>query len=118
MFSNNIRGSRAAPAWGFMALFAMLAMGLALMASPAAAAPFAYVTNESDNTVSVIDTATNKVVARRDGGGEGADMERDRLCNGIVAMDSVPERYHDAWLAGHDHAPVEFDRITPGGTRF
>ena len=46
MFSNNIQGSRAAPAWGFMALFAMLAMGLALMASPAAAAPFAYVTNE------------------------------------------------------------------------
>jgi YVTN family beta-propeller protein len=62
MFSNNIQGSRAAPAWGFMALFAMLAMGLALMASPAAA-PFAYVTNESDNTVSVIDMATNKVVA-------------------------------------------------------
>jgi YVTN family beta-propeller protein len=63
MFSNNIQGSRAAPAWGFMALFAMLAMGLALMASPAAAAPFAYVTNESDNTVSVIDTASNTVVA-------------------------------------------------------
>ena len=35
--------SRAAPARGFMALFAMLAMGLGLMASRAEAAPFAYV---------------------------------------------------------------------------
>ena len=34
-------------------------MGLALAASPAAAAPFAYVTNSLDNTVSVIDTATH-----------------------------------------------------------
>jgi hypothetical protein len=35
---------RAAPARGFMALFAiMLAMGLGLMARPAEAAPFAYV---------------------------------------------------------------------------
>ena len=49
---------------GFMALFAIvLATGLALAASPAEAAPFLYVTNFSDNTVSVIDTATNTVVA-------------------------------------------------------
>ena len=40
-----------------------LAMGLGLMARPAAAAPFAYVTNSYDSTVSVIDTATNAVVA-------------------------------------------------------
>jgi hypothetical protein len=40
-----VNGSRAAPARGFMALLAMLAMGLGLMASPAGAAPFAYVTN-------------------------------------------------------------------------
>jgi YVTN family beta-propeller protein len=47
-----------------MALFAiMLAMGLGLMARPAEAQPFAYVTNENSNTVSVIDTATNTVVA-------------------------------------------------------
>ena len=45
-----------------MALIAALAMGLASMASPAAAAPFAYVTNEFSNSVSVIDTATNTVV--------------------------------------------------------
>ena len=46
-----------------MALFAiMLAMGLALAACPAEAAPFLYVTNTGDNTVSVIDTATNTVV--------------------------------------------------------
>ncbi|MGH6839291.1 MAG: beta-propeller fold lactonase family protein [Methylocella sp.] len=63
MRSKNSNGSRAASARGFMPVFGMLAMGLGLLATAAAAAPFAYVTNESDNTVSVIDTATNKVVA-------------------------------------------------------
>ena len=49
---------------GFMALFAIvLAMGLALAACPAEAAPFLYVANSGDGTVSVIDTATNTVVA-------------------------------------------------------
>jgi YVTN family beta-propeller protein len=62
MSSNNRNGRRAAWARGFMALFAVLAMGLGLMASPAAAAPFAYVTDDGF-TVSVIDTATNTVVA-------------------------------------------------------
>ncbi len=47
---------------GLMALFASLAMGLALAACPAEAAPFLYVTNYLDSTVSVIDTATNSVV--------------------------------------------------------
>jgi YVTN family beta-propeller protein len=48
---------------GVYGLFAIvLAMGLALAACPAEAAPFLYVTNEFDNTVSVIDTATNTVV--------------------------------------------------------
>ena len=60
MSSNNSNGSGAAWARGFVALFAGLAMGLGLMASPAAAAPFAYVTNFSSSTVSVIDTATNR----------------------------------------------------------
>jgi YVTN family beta-propeller protein len=59
MYSNNSKGSRAAWARGFVALVAiMLAMGLALAASPAEAAPFAYITNERGGTVSVIDTAT------------------------------------------------------------
>jgi hypothetical protein len=51
---------RAAPARGFMALFAiMLAMGLGLMARPAEAAPFAYVAIPGPpDAVSVIDTAT------------------------------------------------------------
>ncbi len=62
MFSNNIHGSGVG-ARGIMALWAMLAMGLGLLASPAAAAPFAYVANSSGNSVSVIDTATNTVVA-------------------------------------------------------
>jgi YVTN family beta-propeller protein len=62
-YGNN-NGSRAVWARGFMALFAIvLAMGLALAACPAEAAPFAYVTIDFDFTVSVIDTATNTVVA-------------------------------------------------------
>ncbi|MFZ3327281.1 MAG: beta-propeller fold lactonase family protein, partial [Methylocella sp.] len=57
MHSNN------SSARGFMALFAIvLAMGLALAACPAEAAPFLYVVNGGDNSVSVIDTATNTVV--------------------------------------------------------
>jgi YVTN family beta-propeller protein len=63
MRSDNINGSRAAWARGFMAFFAIvLAMGLALAASRAEAAPFAYVTNENSNNVSVTHTATNTVV--------------------------------------------------------
>ncbi len=62
MYCNNSNVSRAARGRGFMALWVMLAMGLGLMASPAEAAPFAYVTNATDNTVSVIDTASNMVV--------------------------------------------------------
>jgi len=42
----------------------MLAMGLgAALASPVEAAPFAYVANSGDGTVSVIDTTTRKLVA-------------------------------------------------------
>jgi YVTN family beta-propeller protein len=63
MHSNNSNRSRAASARGFMALFAIaLAMGLALADCPAEAAPLLYVANFDDNTVSVIDTATNRVV--------------------------------------------------------
>ena len=46
-----------------MALFVVPAMGLALAACPAEAAPFLYVANGLDNTVSVIATATNTVAA-------------------------------------------------------
>lgn len=62
MQNNNSNGSRAASARG-AALGIVLVMGLGLMARPAEAAPFAYVANENSNTVSVIDTATNTVVA-------------------------------------------------------
>jgi YVTN family beta-propeller protein len=65
MRSDNSNGSRAASARGFMALCAVLAMGLGAMASPAQAAPFAYVTNDvkfGPGTVSVIGTVTNTVV--------------------------------------------------------
>src|SRR5215813_2594087 len=38
-------------------------LAVTLQAASVAAAPFAYVTNSFDNTVSVLDTATNTVVA-------------------------------------------------------
>ncbi len=63
MSSNNRNGSCTASARGFVALFAVLAMGLGLMSRPAEAAPFAYAPNFLGGNVSVIDTATNKVVA-------------------------------------------------------
>jgi YVTN family beta-propeller protein len=69
MYGHNRNGSRAAWARGFVALFAIvLAIGLGLMALPAEAAPFAYVSNSGGETVSVIDTATNTVVATIPGG--------------------------------------------------
>ena len=59
MHSDNSNGSRAAWARGIAALFAMLAMGLGLLAS-AAAAPFAYVPGAGAGAnVYVIDTATH-----------------------------------------------------------
>jgi hypothetical protein len=63
MQNDNSHGSCASVTRGFAALCAVLAMGLASMASPAAAAPFAYVANDVSDTVLVIDTATDKVVA-------------------------------------------------------
>ena len=49
---------RALPRRGFPTL-----MGIALSAAAAQTAPFAYITNFRDDTVSVIDTATNTVTA-------------------------------------------------------
>jgi len=63
MPSINCKRSRTLWGHGFAALWAMLAMGLGALASRAEAAPFAYVANSGDGTVSVIDTATRKVVA-------------------------------------------------------
>jgi YVTN family beta-propeller protein len=63
MYRSNNNLSRAAWTRGFMVLFAfMLAMTLGLIVSRADAAPFAYVANSGDGTVSVIDTAANAVV--------------------------------------------------------
>ena len=64
----NLR-SHAILARAFIVLGAVLI--LAASARPAAAAPFAYVANSDSNTVSVIDTATNKVVGRRSRWGLG-----------------------------------------------
>ncbi len=68
MSSNNRNETGATRIRDFMALCTMLAMGLGLMATPLAAAPFAYVMYKGTSffatgSVSVIDTATNMVVA-------------------------------------------------------
>jgi YVTN family beta-propeller protein len=69
MYNHNNNGRRTAWAQGFMAFFAMLAMGLGMMARPAEAQPFAYVTTQHTvapynqvGTVTVIDTASNTVM--------------------------------------------------------
>jgi YVTN family beta-propeller protein len=61
MQSNHSKRSCALWTRGFIILGAVLV--LTFSARPAAAAPFAYVTNEFSNTVSVIDTANNNVAA-------------------------------------------------------
>jgi YVTN family beta-propeller protein len=48
---------------GLAALWATLVFAIGLCAWPAEATPFAYVANHDSKNVSVIDTATNKVVA-------------------------------------------------------
>ena len=52
MYSNNCNGSGAAWERGFVAVCATLAMGLGLMARPAEAQPFAYVTNDGSPELS------------------------------------------------------------------
>jgi len=60
----SINSNRSRTAWaGFMALWAVLAMGLGMMARAAEAAPFAYIANANSANVSVIRTATHMVVA-------------------------------------------------------
>jgi YVTN family beta-propeller protein len=61
MNNHNNKGRCAVRARGFMALWGALIMAAAVSARPAAAAPFLYVT--TGNGVSVIDTASNMVVA-------------------------------------------------------
>jgi YVTN family beta-propeller protein len=64
MYNNSSNRNRAACTRDFAAFLAALVTGLGLMASRAEAAPFLYVANGSNpGTVSVIDTATNMVVA-------------------------------------------------------
>ena len=105
MYSNNRNGSCAVPARGFMALFAMLAMGLGLLARPAEAAPFAYVANDADSTVSVIDTATNTVVAtiavgsRPSGVAVTPDGKHAYVANGIF----LARRHGLGDRHGHQH---------------
>jgi YVTN family beta-propeller protein len=62
MQAEESKRSYALRARGLVALWAMLAMAAVFGAPPAEAAPFAYVASEADGTVSVIDTAINKLV--------------------------------------------------------
>jgi YVTN family beta-propeller protein len=94
MYNNSGNGTRAAPARGFVALCAMLALGLASMARPAAAAAFVYVANsaDGDGTVSVIDTATNppSVVATVQVGPRCPPG----FCGGTLAVAVTPDGKH------------------------
>jgi YVTN family beta-propeller protein len=71
-------------------------LGLALGIPPAQAAPFAYVTNGSDDTVSVIDTATNTVVATVavEEGARGVAVSPDGARVYVVSgdVDTVPDK--------------------------
>ena len=95
MHRNNSNSSGAASARGFMALWAVLAMGLGLMASPAEAAPFAYVTNFNGGTVSVIDTATNppSVVATVPVGGDPLRLPSPRTGNTSMSRILAPSAF-------------------------
>src|SRR5262245_32739233 len=64
MCGHDSNTSRAFWARGFAALWAFLALeAVFISARPAEAAPFAYVSNTRSNNVSVIDIASNTVVA-------------------------------------------------------
>jgi len=63
MRGNRSLGGRAFWAKEIAALWATLVFAIGLSAWPAAAAPFAYIANHDSRNVSMIDTATNKVVA-------------------------------------------------------
>jgi YVTN family beta-propeller protein len=91
----NLR-SHAILARAFIVLGAVLI--LAFSARPAAAAPFAYVANSDSNTVSVIDTATNKVVGPPIKLGTGT---------GPVAVAVTPDGTH-AYVANSGTGTVAF----------
>ena len=122
MHSNNSNGSRAACAGGFMALFAvLLALGLGLSALPAAAAPFAYVSNSSEplcvggGAVSVVDTGAKPpavvatvVVGFCPAGVAITPGRETRLCGKSDPRPCLGDRH------GHQHR----DGHGPGGDDF
>jgi YVTN family beta-propeller protein len=114
MHSNKSNGSCSLLARGFAALWAMLAMGLALVAPPAKAGPFAYVVGSN---VSVIDTATNEVVATVPVGGNAVAVTPDGT-RAYVSDGSVIDTVTNRVVA---KAPVvNFPNgvaVTPDGTR-
>jgi hypothetical protein len=63
MQGNYSKRTGALSARAFAALWALLVLAEVLSARPTAAAPFAYVANKGSNTVSVIDTVSNTMVA-------------------------------------------------------
>ncbi len=130
MPSINCKRSRALWGQGFAALWAMLAMGLGALASRAEAAPFTYVANSGDGTVSVIDTATRKVVATipvgKGGGGavtpdDGVavtpDGKRAYVANSgsntVSVIDTVSNKVVGTVQVGNDPHGVA---VSPDGT--
>jgi YVTN family beta-propeller protein len=124
MYSNSLNGCGARWARGFMALFSMLSMGLATMASSAAAAPFAYVTAGS-GIVAVIDTATNTVVATVPVGenavgvavtpdGKHVYVANVSTTRHVAVIDTATNTVVATILAGNNPFGVA---ITPDGTR-
>ena len=86
----------------------------------AEAAPFAYIPNNGDNTVSVLDISTNTVVATIEGGGCGVAVNPDgtrvyvTIWNGV----SVINTYTTAIVATIDDWDEPYGiAINPTGTR-
>ena len=83
-FKNSLAGSAQLR---FVVLILSSFFGTLLLAIPAPAKTFAYVTNEGSSSVSVIDTVTNAVVATVAGGRDRSGGSRDhpgrkaRLCD-------------------------------------
>jgi YVTN family beta-propeller protein len=124
MPSINCKRSRTLWGQGFATLWAMLAMGLgAALASPAEAAPFAYVANNGDGTVSVIDTATRKLVATipvgRGGDGVAVTPDGKRAyvansgSNTVSVIDAASNKVVGTVQVGNDPHGVA---VSPDGT--
>ena len=93
----------------------LVLLGMALLAIPAQAQPFAYVANPDSNSVSVIDTASNTVVAtvRVVGCPNGVAITPDGFrayvtdqCNGSVSVIDTASNTVVATVGGSGVVPL------------